>query len=208
MPLTVSEIFLSFKEAVEETLPRDIDCNFALNLADDKGFLASILRKTFAPEDKTYLFSVDYEREPKKAIEAGNYQWVDPRIDSKSIKDFINKEKENMPSFWKDKASLMMEFIELDVVFEKDVYNELKQMDLWPANLLELLAFGENYPDVQCDFSIFAAGSMWWWDRQNQNYLLPCLYYEIDAKRKLLGLYPITEQIKPKRRFAAVREQW
>jgi hypothetical protein len=42
-----------------------------------------------------------------------------------------------------------------------------------PAELSELLAFGENYPEVQRKFPVIAFGSIWRrWDARQVPYLL------------------------------------
>ncbi|MDI6603226.1 MAG: hypothetical protein QME57_03890, partial [Patescibacteria group bacterium] len=59
----------------------------------------------------------------------------------------------------------------------------LDQMEYRPVELHELLAFGEQYPDIQRKFLIVALGSVWWSPRGDR--CVPYLYTDVEHRRHL-----------------------
>jgi len=90
------------------------------------------------------------KRSVKEAIAAGKYDYVNDNINGKNFQahesDFGDK---YLVPVWFDVLATSG-----DVVREME-----KSMNLRPATLMELLAFGEKYPDEQRKFPIIALGS-------------------------------------------------
>lgn len=110
-----------------------------------------------------YPIAVDYGRTLEVAIAAGNFGWKHSDITS-----------EHFPSQRTGQADLVIRLIHLDRDIETDAaIAELDKLGLRPADLPELLAFGEKYPDVQRQFPVVALGSVW--QRPDGRRNLPCL---------------------------------
>ena len=99
----------------------------------------------------TYPLSVDYGRSVEDGVRAGRYDWANSDITSCN---FLTKRK--------GMAEISVEIINFARYISTDgVLRELDRMGYRPAELHELLAFGEKYPDVQREFPIVALGSVW-----------------------------------------------
>lgn len=97
-----------------------------------------------------YVVTVDYKMSVEEAVGRGNYNWADPDITSK-----------NFPMEQKGKVKLTVELISLcHRVSTEEALKELDQMGYRPAELLELLALGAQYPNLQTG-PIVALGSVW-----------------------------------------------
>lgn len=157
--------FREFAGAVLRSLPDDIDPTTAQGWIDNQERLRKILRKALAPDNKpaglpaeasaqtgnTYPLSVDYGRDVKDGVRAGRYDWTDSDITS-----------HNFPTKQKGTAEIEVEFVHFNRYISTDeALRELDRMGYRPAELHELLAFGEKYPEVQREFPIVALGSVW-----------------------------------------------
>jgi hypothetical protein len=110
-------------------------------------------------EDGRYQITVDYSRTLEEMIAAGKYDWVHPDITSSNFP--IDQSKSGSTE------NLEAVIVHLDK-YVKDTEIVLKLMDkngLRPATLPELLALGEQYPEFQRKYWIYALGSRW----QNSN---------------------------------------
>jgi len=144
--------YVEFQAAVLRALPRDINPDVALGWTQNGESLARVLREALTPDGKpagnTYPLSVDYGRSVEDAVKAGRYDWADSGITSK-----------NSPT--ERKAEVAVELIYFKLYISTDeALRELDRMDYRPAELHELLAFGEKYPEVQREFPIVALGSV------------------------------------------------
>ena len=98
-------------------------------------------------------------------IKAGKYDYVEPHIDTKCLS--VKPER-----FTSANADV--------IVFEQDMDSEqvshvLDQVQLRPATIEELLAYGAAHPDVQRHYSVFALGSSCADDRGRGGYDVPYL---------------------------------
>ncbi|HUC01582.1 MAG TPA: hypothetical protein VMA75_01625 [Candidatus Paceibacterota bacterium] len=98
-----------------------------------------------------YLVTVNYDLSVKDAIAAGRYDWKNDDITAK-----------NFPSKRKGTADLEIILVKFDDAMSSEgILRELDKQGLRAAELPELLAFGEKYPDVQREFPVVALGSVW-----------------------------------------------
>lgn len=140
---------------------------------------------------ETFLVEVNYNRSIMDAVMVGKYDWSNSHIT-----------KQNFPFPIESRGVTELEIIlikfEIDVDYDY-VLTQLEKRRLRPVNLLELLAFGEQYPDVQFGFPVVAFGSRWesW---------VPCLCGEFPARNRRLDLCGLSFKWESKVRFAAVRK--
>jgi hypothetical protein len=137
-----------------------------------------------------YPLRVDYGRSVEEGVKAGRYDLVNPHITS-----------HNFPTKRKGVVEIRVELVHFDIYISTDeVLHEFNWMGYRPADLRELLAFGENYPEVQRKFPVVALGSVWRrWDGHRVPYLLGCgslRYLGLGTDYSWFRLY----------RFAAVRK--
>lgn len=168
------------------------------HLIENQGELKEMLLWMFSKDDdpsSLYPIAVDYGMRVEEAIELGKYDWV-----NKSIT------QGHFPTEGKGKAKLKMELVHFErytPVPYKKATEELDRMGYRPAELMELLAFGEKYPDVQREFPIVALASVW--RDSDGNRLVPYLYGG-DGSRRILSLDWIEFGWYKPCRFAAVRK--
>jgi len=205
----VTGSYVEFQAAVLRALPRDIDSDIALGWTQNGESLARVLREALTPDGKpaglsakasakasnTYSLSVDYGRSVEDAVKAGRYDWANSDITSR-----------NFPTKRKGTAEIEVDLIHFNRYISTDeALRELDRMDYRPAELHELLAFGEKYPEVQYMFPIVALGSVWHnWRGWNNDCFVPSLSWSNSGR--VLGL----DRIKHgwhwgASRFAAVR---
>ncbi len=106
---------------------------------------------TITDIDEVLTVTVDRDRSIVDGVKADKYDWSDNSINDKNFK----------PT---GKGSVGTEIIL--VHFDKSmstnkVLKELDKRNLRPADLQELLAIGEKYPEKQREFPVIALGSVW-----------------------------------------------
>jgi hypothetical protein len=177
---TASQVNGSYEEsqaAVLRALPHDIDTDPAL-------------RWTQSGE---YPLSVDYERSVEDAVKLGRYDWANPDITSK-----------NFPTKRTGTAEIVVELIHFNrVVSTDEALRKLGRMGYRPADLHELLAFGEKYPEVQREFPVVALASVWHY-RLSFRYVP---YLSRYSSKRNLYLNWIKNNWNELCRFAAVRKE-
>ncbi|OGZ41382.1 MAG: hypothetical protein A3C80_02625 [Candidatus Ryanbacteria bacterium RIFCSPHIGHO2_02_FULL_45_43] len=161
----VTGSYIEFQAAVLRALPRDIDSNVAHGWTQNGESLARVLRKALTPDNmpaglpaeasakasNTYPLSVDYGRSVEDGVKAGRYDLANSDITSR-----------NFPTKRKGTAEIAVEPIHFNRCISTDeALRELDMMGYRPAELQELLAFGEKYPEVQREFTVVASGSVW-----------------------------------------------
>lgn len=106
----------------------------------------------------TFKLHVDYTRNLMKAAKAGKYHYCDPKLI-----DFLTVPPlKQMPSKLPNSAEIEIKLIHFGIPLEsEEVIKKLNKMKLRPANIYELLAFGENFPKKQIKFTIVALGTIW-----------------------------------------------
>ncbi|MEE8131502.1 MAG: hypothetical protein V3T98_00400 [Candidatus Paceibacterota bacterium] len=99
----------------------------------------------------TFIVTVNYDLSVEEAVKAGKYDSSNNNIMTK-----------NFSSNRRGKTEAEITLIHFDSCMEsEDVIREIDKQGFRLAELLELLAFGAKYPDVQRDFPIVALGSAW-----------------------------------------------
>ncbi|PIR97979.1 MAG: hypothetical protein COT89_01875 [Candidatus Colwellbacteria bacterium CG10_big_fil_rev_8_21_14_0_10_42_22] len=140
----------------------------------------------------TYPITVDYGLSVEAMVKAGRYDWVNDYITSR-----------NFPTKKKGKKQVVVELIHLNrSVSTDDALKELDKMGMRPAELHELLALGQMYPELQREFPVVALGSVW----QNPNGNRYVSYLSRDDSERNLYLDWFEVDWYGFFRFAAVRK--
>ena len=199
--------FREFAGAVLRSLPDDFDPTTAQGWIENQESLARVLRETLLPDGKPaglpaeastqagniYHLSVDYGRSVEDGVRAGRYDWA--------TSDDINSR--NFPTKRKGTAEVEVELVHFNRGISTDeALGELDRMGYRPAEVHELLAFGEKYPKVQREFPIVALGSVW--QDRNGDRSVPCLGR--DGSERGLSLDWVEDDWYEVYRFAAVRK--
>jgi len=202
----VTGSYVEFQAAVLRALPRDIDSDVALGWTQNGESLARVLREALTPRDmpaglsaeasakagNTYHLSVDYGRNVEDGVKVGRYDWANADITSR-----------NFPTKRKGTVEVAVELVHFNrYVSTDEALRELDKMGYRPAELHELLAFGEKYPEVQREFQIVALGSVWRY-RDGDRYV-PYLYGDGSGRGLYMGW--IEDDWYVVYRFAAVRK--
>jgi len=199
--------FREFAGAVLRSLPDDLDPTTAQGWIENQESLARVLRETLLPDGKPaglpaeastqagniYHLSVDYGRSVEDGVRAGRYDWANS--------DDINSR--NFPTKRKGTAEVEVELVHFNRGISTDeALGELDRMGYRPAEVHELLAFGQKYPEVQREFPVVAPGSAWQ-DRFGSR-VVPYLYR--DGSKRILNLDWIEGDWDEVCRFAVVRK--
>ncbi len=156
--------------------------------------------------------SVDYSRSLAKMVKAGNYDYVNNNIIEKNFPLHFRSQTEvtavgggpfRTPGrVHEDNGEFVL--VHLDRIATTDeVLQHLNKLGLEPAEIEELLAFGEKYPDIQREYPIVVLGSVW---RSPDGYrFCPGLYG--DSGRRVLRLRWIDYRWHEDYRFLARRKQ-
>jgi len=99
----------------------------------------------------SYIVVVDYSRSLAEMIKAGKYDWVHGNI---------NENNFPVKGIGRHEVSVVL-FHFNRVISSEDAMSEMKRTGYRPARIEELLALGENYPDLQRQFPIIALRSFW-----------------------------------------------
>lgn len=156
------------------------------------GLVAALTANAFADVSvSSFSVRVNCDLSVESLVAHGKYDWKNDDIASK-----------NFPTTRKGEADLVLELVRFNkVLTSEEVLKELDKLGYRPAELHELLAFGEKYSDIQRQFPVIALGSVWqyWGGRY-----VPCLYGVGDERR--LGLSYFSGRWGEHCRFAAVRK--
>ena len=196
----VTGSYVEFQAAVLRALPRSIDPDIALGWMRNGESLARVLRNALLPNgkqmaDDTYSLFVDYGESVEDAVKLGLYDCASGDVNSKN---FTTKRI--------GKADITVELVHFHrYVSTSEVLRALDtaRHRCRPAELHELLAFGQKYPEVQCKFPIVALGSIW--RNQEGTRMVPYLGGD-GSKRNLATHYWINVAWGEICRFAAVRK--
>jgi hypothetical protein len=143
-------------------------------------------------KDSTYHITVDYQRSLTEMIASGHYDDKHENINEK-----------NFPVQGTGRVKQEVFLIHFNCAMASGlVPRELDQIGYRPATLVELLAFGQKYPELQRKFPIIAIGSIWRSPEGNPN--VPCLD-EADGERFLALTWNLGEWF-PDCRFLAVKK--
>lgn len=108
-------------------------------------------RPDFPVEVRAYPITVDYSLTLEEMVGAGHYDWIRPEITA-----------EHFPL----EGAALVTANALLVHFDRQTLArrarvELGHMGLRPGTIVELLAFGAQHPEVQCQFTIVQIASAW-----------------------------------------------
>lgn len=126
--------------------------------------LHAFLRNPQSVKPSDYRVTVDYGKKLEDMISDGQYDWKNNNINL-----------QNFPVKGSGLVEIKLELVHLNKevnMAEVEVY--LEANGLRAATLVELLAFGATYLDVQREFPVIALGSSW--VNRNGNRRVPYLY--------------------------------
>ncbi len=139
-----------------------------------------------------YTLTINYSRSVEDGVKAGKYDWSNSDITSSHFSSDEVGTKE-----------VSIELIHFGRNMEtNEVLSELDKMELRPATLKELLAFGEKYPNLQRKFPIIALGSVWQYPDGNRR----CAHLGGRDSERNLNLRWLVRRWNDHCRFAAVRK--
>jgi len=116
-----------------------------------KKYLQNVIEGKFDCAVSAFVVTVNYDLSVEAAVKAGKYDWSDDDITSR-----------NSRSNHKGTADVEITLVHFNRFTKSDeVIRELDKQNLRPAELLELLAFGAKYPELQRDFPIVGLNSVW-----------------------------------------------
>lgn len=161
--------------------------------------IASTIVEACRKGDVFFDLVVDYSRSLKDSIAAGSYDWVNKDIT-----------EENFPAEKDERGKKKVTFRPFCFNFNPDIKSEeiirkMKDEGYRPANIRELLAFGEANPELQKKFRIIALGSIWV-DRNRNRYLTYLGSDPVNPGRRHLLLARHDINIDGRCRFLAVKE--
>lgn len=117
---------------------------------------------------------VDYGRTVEAGLAAGSYRWKSRLIT-----------EDNFPHTERGTKSFSLELVHFgSAQTTESVLAELRRSDLRPANLQELLAIGEQFPEAHEPFFIVALGSTW--VHGSGKCYVPCLEWQVPKRRIFL----------------------
>ena len=140
-------------------------------------------------EAKEWKVTVNYDLTFKKMIKMGRYD----TIETGRYNEIPLVNKTNFPIEGKGKQdmNLVTVYFKGKRMYINEILLKLEKMNLRPANIAELLAFGAKYPNEQLNYEILALGSVW--DKKRGN-------------EYTLGKYaPFLGENKRKRQLTAMR---
>ena len=100
-----------------------------------------------------YSLNVNFDLPVEEMVKRGSYRYVESGTASTAFT------AANYPSPQTGAVNLQMHLVPFQGISIKDALNKLDSTKYRPAGLHELLALGEQYPDVQTRFSILAPGT-------------------------------------------------
>ncbi len=98
-----------------------------------------------------YPVRIDYSQSLQEMVDAGRYDWVHSDVT-----------QEHFPIEGEGTQEVDLVLVHLNKwVGTEDAEDEINKQSLRLADIVELLAFGAKYPDIQKQFSIVALRSVW-----------------------------------------------
>ena len=146
---------------------------------------------------KRYFFRVDYRQGVEMII--GGYDWVDRNINSFNFP--IGKEKGI-----KRISGELVHFNRLITIDE--IFKDLEIMGFRAATIHELVAFGNEYPQLQIQFPIAGVGSVVSMGSRDLDFYDPYMHYVpylgYDRGKRYLNLRPVNGRWGKIWRFLAI----
>ena len=164
MGVGISILTALLKKAKERGLPEGAVHKLATPEGEALiGKFVDMLAEASGSTNPTFPLRVNYDLSVESLVINGKYDWKNDAITGK-----------NFPTTRKGEVDLVLELVHFNkVLTSEEVLKELDKMGYRPAELHELLTFGEKYPDIQRQFPVFALGSLLrLWDDDRH---VPCL---------------------------------
>ncbi len=115
--------------------------------------IAGVLAEVMQQAKNLFRVTVDYSLTLEQMIAAGRYDWKNSDINQKNFP---------IPPSKRGKEDVVIELKHFNRTMDSDeVIRELDKDGFRPANVFELQAFAETYPEKQREFPIVALGSVW-----------------------------------------------
>lgn len=167
---TAFEIIKKISDAIRALGGTDEDLRRIITESALAKQIAELIMADSLGVSKTYQVIVDYSKSMAKMISLGNYDWASEGLTQGffPIKKGTGSHKVKLVLVHFDKSSST-----------NDILAYLDAMALTPASIEHLLAFGEQYPEIQKKFRIIALGSVY--DVQCHHY--PTLNYVLGNRR-------------------------
>lgn len=147
--------------------------------------------KEYEPDNINLI--VNYSRDLKQMIAAGKYAWAN--------KDITEEHFPLQTELRAKQLSLSTKLFHFNrLISSKDAIFEMEKNGYHPANLAELLALGEIYPNIQKEFPVTALGSVW--NFADSGHRVPALRF--GGSRRGLHLYWFSIKWNKDYRFLAV----
>lgn len=121
---------------------------------------------------ESFPTSVNYQRSVENGIGMDSYIRVSKEINALNFPTRLEKKK-------REKIGVKLACFHRSIS-TPEIFEALEKIGYRPINLSELLAFGKQYPHVQCGFPVAALGSIW----SPQPEYVPALIY--DSGRALI----------------------
>jgi len=160
----VTASYMEFLVTVLRVLPRDLGPDVVRGWTQNGESLARVLREALMPDGKLvglpaeasatagdiYPLSVDYGISVEDALKVCRYEWANSGITSG-----------NFPTNREGVVMVVAEIIHFNRRISSNMaLEEIDSRGMRPLELLELLAFGKMYPEVQREFPVVGLGSV------------------------------------------------
>jgi len=101
-----------------------------------------------------FPITVDYDQTIEEMMKAGNYAWI--QFDWREEVG-VKSELERASHHGTDEVEMVLVHFNRRM-WSREALHELARIDLQPANVPELLAFGAAYPNIQLEYPVVALG--------------------------------------------------
>lgn len=129
-----------------------------------------------------YLVTVDGSRDLPAMITAGHYDWIDKDVDDQHFPLTVGGGKTQVHVEAVQYAYFM--------TTTEGIIADLARHDFRPATLAELLALGEQVPELQREFPILSLDQVWRDVRgKDVSRCYPCLDASLDKTQRYLKLF-------------------
>ncbi|MFA5163525.1 MAG: hypothetical protein WC441_03275 [Patescibacteria group bacterium] len=145
------------------------------------------------PEQSGFLLKIDYSLTLEQMIAAGRYDWNNGDVNARNFPLPVELSGQSLQV----QAKL---FHFGHSISSQKAIEEMDKQGYRPATLVELLALGASYPDLQRKFPIIALGSIW----QNANGNRDAPFLDVDDNRRELNLNWFDNDWVGRCRFLAV----
>lgn len=123
---------------------------------------------------RSFILRIDYDRALRESVRAGRYDYVDPYVTPA-----------NFPAKEHGSREVRLALAELgEVMTTAEVFERHRALGLRRATIVELLALGEAFPNLQREFPIIAFGSSCV-DGPEGSASVPALRSKPDGRREL-----------------------